>query len=193
MPYTPKDYKYLLGTAGFSDNALNSHFKLYEGYVKNTNTLVEDLGKMTEAGEAGTPAHSELQRRLGWEWNGMRLHEIYFGAMTKEFKPLASDSPLMAEINRIYGSYDAWEKDFKTIGMMRGMGWIILYYDPESKELFNTWINEHDVGHLAGCTPLLAMDVLEHAYIFDYGTNRADYIDAFIKAIDWNVVSKRFA
>lgn len=192
MAYEAKKYEHLLGTPGFSDTALKNHFTLYEGYVKNVNAMIEALEEMTKAGKTGTPAHSEVQRRLGWEWNGMRLHEVYFGNITKNKSALSPESPLYAEIQRLYGSYENWEKDFKAVGMMRGMGWTILYYDPESKELFNVWVNEHDVGHLAGCTPLLAMDVLEHAYIFDYGIKRADYIEAFLKAIDWNAVSGRF-
>ena len=89
-------------------------------------------------------------------------------------------------------SYQDWEKAFKAVGTMRGIGWVILYYDPEGKRFFNCWVNEHDVGHLAGAIPLLVMDVFEHAYMVDYGLKKADYIEAFFKAIDWSVVEKRF-
>ena len=75
---------------------------------------------------------------------------------------------------------------------MRGIGWVVLYFD-ETGLLNISWINEHDVGHLAGAKPLLVMDVFEHAYITDYGIKRADYIEAFWKAIDWDVVEKRLA
>ena len=85
-----------------------------------------------------------------------------------------------------------FEKDFKANASMRGIGWVVLYYDPLSKKLFNVWINEHDVGHLSGCIPILVLDVFEHAYMVDYGLKKVDYIEAFFKAIDWDIIAKRF-
>ncbi len=185
--YTPKDFKHLLGLAGLSDTLLNNHFTLYEGYVKNTNALVNLL----ETKEIGTPEFAELQRRLGWEWNGMRLHELYFENMTTEtVKP--AETSIEKKITEIYGSYDNWKKSFIGVGTMRGIGWVVLYQDPANNELFTTWINEHDLGHLAGCKPLLVMDVFEHAYMTDYGIKKADYIETFFRSIDWTVVEKRF-
>lgn len=185
--YTPKDFKHLLGLAGLSDTLLTNHFTLYEGYVKNTNTLINLL----ETKEIGTPEFAELQRRLGWEWNGMRLHELYFENMTTEtVKP--AESAIEKKITEIYGSYDNWKKNFIGVGTMRGIGWVVLYQDPVNNELFTTWINEHDLGHLAGCKPLLVMDVFEHAYMTDYGIKKADYIETFFRSIDWTVVEKRF-
>ena len=192
MTYEAKTYDHLLGTPGFSDQLLKNHFALYQGYVKNVNTMVQELDALVKEGKAGTPAHSEIKRRFGWEFNGMRLHELYFGNMTKASTALASDSALMSELLRIYGAYENWEKDFRAVAAMRGIGWAILYHDPESQELFNVWVNEHDVGHLAGAIPLLVLDVLEHAYTLDYGIKRADYIEAFFKAVDWGAVVKRF-
>lgn len=191
--YEPKTYDRLLGTPGFSDQLLKNHFALYQGYVKNVNTMIQELEALVKNGKAGTPAHSEIQRRFGWEFNGMRLHELYFGNMSKSSAALAEDAPLMQDLRRIYKSYEAWEKDFRAVAAMRGIGWTILYHDPESKELFNVWVNEHDVGHLAGAVPLLVLDVFEHAYTLDYGLKKAEYIEAFFKAIDWNAVAERFA
>lgn len=188
MTYIPKKFDHLLGLSGLSDALLTNHFALYEGYVKNTNTLLELLS----AKEPGTPEYSELKRRFGWEWNGMRLHELYFGNMSKETAPI-SDGPLKEKIISAYGSLENWQKDFLAAGAMRGIGWVVLTHDAESGELFNTWINEHDGGHLAGTTPLLVMDVFEHAFMLDYGTKRADYLSAFIAAIDWKAIESRFA
>ena len=190
--YESKTYDHLLGTPGFSDQLLKNHFTLYQGYVKNVNALVQELVAMTKEGKGGTLSHAELQRRFGWEFNGMRLHELYFGNMAKSSTPPVEDSALIANLKRIYGSYEAWENDFRTVGAMRGIGWTVLYYDPAANEFFNVWVNEHDVGHLAGCVPLLVLDVFEHAYTLDYGIKKTDYIDAFFKAIDWNVVGQRF-
>lgn len=150
--------------------------------------MIELLDKL----EPGTPEYSELQRRFGWEFNGMRLHELYFGNMIKGGKALNKNSPFAKELVKVYGSLENWEKNFKAVGAMRGIGWAVLVYDPQQKELFNLWINEHDVGHLTGTVPLLVMDVFEHAFMIDYGLNRADYIKAFTDSVDWDVVAERF-
>ncbi|MFZ3032310.1 MAG: Fe-Mn family superoxide dismutase [Candidatus Moraniibacteriota bacterium] len=184
--YTAKDFKHLLGLPGLSDTLLTNHFTLYEGYVKNTNALVSLL----EAKEIGTPEYSELQRRFGWEWNGMRLHEIYFENMTKESGEQAAGT-LKEKIEASYGTLENWKKNFIGVGAMRGIGWVILYQDSSTGRLFNAWINEHDAGHLAGATPLLVMDVFEHAYMTDYGIKKADYIETFFRSIDWNIVTNR--
>lgn len=184
--YTAKDFKHLLGLSGLSDTLLTNHFTLYEGYVKNTNALAELLGTK----EIGTPEYSELQRRFGWEWNGMRLHELYFENMTKESGEQAAGT-LKEKIEASYGTLENWKKNFVGVGAMRGIGWVILYQDPSTGRLFNAWINEHDAGHLAGATPLLVMDVFEHAYMTDYGIKKADYIETFFRSIDWNTVTNR--
>ena len=103
------------------------------------------------------------------------------------------ESRLFRKITEDFGTYENWEKDFKAVGTMRGIGWAILYYDLEAGRLFNVWVNEHDMGHLAGATPLLVLDVFEHAYMLDYGLKKADYIEAFFRAIDWNEAAKRFS
>ncbi len=192
MTFEPKNYDKLIGTPGFSDELLKNHFTLYQGYVKNVNTLIQELELLLKEGKAGTPGYGELKRRFGWEFNGMRLHELYFRNMIKEGAVFPKESELSKNLIRVYGTYENWEKDFKAVGGMRGIGWAILYYDPESKEFFNVWVSEHDMGHLAGAAPLLVLDVFEHAYTLDYGIKKADYIEAFFKAIDWNTVAGRF-
>jgi superoxide dismutase, Fe-Mn family len=194
MSYTAKKYDALLGTPGFSDALLTNHFGLYEGYVKNTNLVLEKLEALAKEGKRATPEYNELKRRFGWEWDGMRLHELYFGNMVKGGTTRMEDnSPLCTKICAQWGSFDEWAKGFKATGTMRGIGWVVLAYDKEGDRLFNVWINEHDVGHLAGAVPLLIMDVFEHAFMLDYGVKRADYIEAFWNAIDWKVVESRLA
>lgn len=185
--YQAKNYEHLIGLQGMSEALLKNHFTLYQGYVTNANKLVDLL----KAKEVGTPEYSELQRRLGWEWNGMRLHELYFENMTLDSKPLDESSLLGKKITEVFGSVENWTKNFKGIGTMRGIGWVMLVYDKEVNKLFNVWVNEHDVGHLAGVTPLLVMDVFEHSFMLDYGLKRADYIEAFWKNIDWDIVTTR--
>jgi Fe-Mn family superoxide dismutase len=192
MKYEPRNFDHLLGTEGFSNTLLNNHFTLYKGYVTNTNKLTDTLDGLLKEGKLATPEYAELSRRFGWEFNGMRLHEYYFENMAKGGAALDRSGGLAGMIAREFGSYEQWEKDFKGTGTMRGIGWTALYFDTVAKHLYNVWINEHDGGHLSGCVPLLIMDVFEHAFVTDYQLKRADYIEAFFKAISWKAVSDRF-
>lgn len=189
--YSPKNYDALLGTAGFSDQLLKNHFTLYQGYVTNTNKLSDALSALMKDGKGGTPEFAEMKRRFGWEFDGMRLHEYYFDNLVKGGHKCDPKCDLLKKMNKDFGSFENWEKDFRATGAMRGIGWVVLYLDKEADRLFNVWINEHDTGHFAGCTPLLVMDVFEHAFMLDYGLKRADYIEAFMKAVDWKKVEKR--
>ena len=190
MTYSAKDYSNLIGMEGFSETLLKNHFTLYQGYVTNTNKLMDLLAAMLKEGKVGTPEYGELKRRMGFEFNGMRLHEYYFdnlggkGALDKSGK-------LGKKLAEDFGSYEGWERDFKGTGTMRGIGWAILYQDNITGKLMNQWINEHETGHPAGCTPILVMDVFEHAFITDYGLKRADYIESFFKNMNWSAVEGR--
>jgi Fe-Mn family superoxide dismutase len=184
--YQKKDYTYLLGMEGFSDELLKMHFQLYQGYVKNTNLLLA----MLKERERDAYNFGAIKRRIAWELDGMRLHELYFENLggSGSLKP---SSPLYQKLVENFGSFKEWKREFIETGMLRGIGWVILYQDPQTGELFNLWINEHDVGHLAGGMPLLVMDVFEHAYMPQYGLDREGYITAFFNNINWPVVSKR--
>jgi len=190
MAYEAKDYSKLIGMEGFSETLLKNHFTLYQGYVTNTNKLMDTLASMLKEGKVGTPEYAELKRRMGWEFNGMRLHEYYFGNLGGK-TAVDKSGKLANKLAENFGSYEDWEKDFRGTGAMRGIGWVILYQDNVSGELFNQWINEHDVGHPAGCLPILVMDVFEHAFMIDYGLKKADYIETFFKNTNWAVVESR--
>jgi Fe-Mn family superoxide dismutase len=190
MAYSAKDYSRLIGMEGFSETLLNNHFALYQGYVTNTNKLLDSLAAMLKEGKVATPEYAELKRRLGFEFNGMRLHEYYFenlggkGTVDKSGK-------LGKKLAGEFGSYEDWERDFRGTATMRGIGWAILYQDNLTGRLINQWINEHETGHPAGCTPLLVLDVFEHAFMIDYGLKRADYIESFFKNINWSAAEAR--
>ena len=158
--------------------------------MTNTNKLLDTLEQMLKEDKTATPEFAELKRRLGWEFNGMRLHELYFDNLGGK-TPLDKYGNFAKKLAGEFGSVEAWEKDFRATGAMRGIGWVVLYQDNVSGKLFNQWINEHDTGHPAGCVPVLVMDVFEHAYMPDYGIKRAAYIDAFFKNIDWSVPASR--
>ncbi|HEX5835225.1 MAG TPA: superoxide dismutase [Pyrinomonadaceae bacterium] len=187
----------LSGLKGISDQTLEMHFKLYEGYVKETNNLTERIGEFIKDGNVDhdeLPAYSELTRRLGFEYNGMVLHEYYFdnlisGAGTGD--PDKS-SKFVKAAEASFGSYDIWKTDFVGIGKMRGVGWAICYQNPANGRLSNHWITLHEIGNVAGFTPILVMDVWEHAFLLDYKpAERPKYIEAFFANIAWGEVEKR--
>ncbi len=190
MSYAPRDYARLLGTPGFSETLLKNHFTLYQGYVTNTNRILDTLAAALREGSAAPPPpeHAELRRRLGWEFNGMRLHELYFENLGGA-RPLSAFPAIEKRIAAAFGSAAGWEKDFRAAATMRGIGWVVLYQDGD--RLVNFWVNEHDVANPAGCVPLLVLDVFEHAFLTDYGLKRADYVDAFLGSVNWEAVAAR--
>lgn len=193
FPFTPKNFDHLLGKVeGIDDALLKMHFKLYQGYVTNTNTLLQKIRELDSTKMNRTPEFAGLKRMLGWEMDGMLLHELYFENLGKN-EPLKEGNPLLAKMSDDYGSFDKWKEDFIATGLMRGIGWVIAYIDPKDGHLTNVWVNEHDVGHIVAGNPLLVMDVWEHAYITEFGLDRAKYIDTFFNNINWDVVSKRFS
>ncbi|GAN33417.1 MAG: twin-arginine translocation signal domain-containing protein [Candidatus Brocadia sp. AMX2] len=190
MSYNAKDYSKLIGMEGFSDTLLKNHFTLYQGYVTNTNKVLDTLSQMLKEGKTANPEFAELKRRLGWEFNGMRLHEYYFENLGGK-AGINKEGKLAKKMADAFGDYATWEKDFRAVGAMRGIGWAVLYQDSANGQLINFWVNEHDVSHPAGCNPILIMDVFEHAFMIDYGLKRADYIEAFFKNIDWSAAEAR--
>ena len=190
MTYAAKDYSKLIGMQGFSEALLKNHFTLYQGYVTNTNKLLENMSVLLKEDKAATPEFAEMKRRFGWEFNGMRLHELYFENLGGNGRPNLEGRLAKKKIED-FGSIEAWEKDFRGVSTMRGIGWAVLYQDNVSGKLLNFWINEHDTGHPAGCTPLLILDVFEHAFMLDYQLKRPDYIAAFFANVDWQVVESR--
>nr|WP_234943794.1 Fe-Mn family superoxide dismutase [Dehalococcoides mccartyi] len=159
--------------------------------MNNTNKLSDTLKTMLAEGKTAAPEYAELKRRFGFEFDGMRLHEYYFSNLGKS-APLSNTGKLYQALSAEFGSYQLWETDFKATASMRGIGWVILYKDSQTGRLFNQWINEHETGHLAGITPILVIDIFEHAFMTDYGLKRADYIAAFLKNINWDEAEKRF-
>lgn len=189
--YLKLDFPFLKGLKGISDAQMEVHFGLYAGYVTNTNKVNELLAEMSKNGQAGTPVWAEVNRRAGWEYNGMRLHELYFGNLYPGGKG-APGPKLKKALEKTFGSFEVWKSDFLACGTMRGIGWAILYRDPISNVLSNHWITEHDLGHPAGFTPLLVLDVFEHAFMVDYRpAERKKYIEAFFENVNWDEVEYR--
>lgn len=193
IKYRPKQFS-LSKLQGISDKTLEMHFKLYEGYVKSVNELNQKIGDLLADGKVDNeefPAYSELTRRLGFEYNGMVLHEYYFGNL-KSGGSGSPDRTFAAAAEKIFGSYDFWRTDFVSVGKMRGVGWAVCYQDPNSGAISNHWITLHEVGNVSGFNPILVMDAWEHAFILDYApADRPKYIEAFFANVDWNVIQSR--
>ncbi|MGH7966489.1 MAG: superoxide dismutase [Candidatus Binatia bacterium] len=190
--YKPREF-HLSGLNGISDRTLEMHFGLYQGYVKNTNELTEELLDMVQKGEmtATHPAYSELTRRLGFEYGGMVLHEYFFENLAPQGRGAPSHQ-LKQALEQNFGSVDKWKAAFVAVGNMRGVGWAILYQDPATGQLSNHWIALHQDGVPSGFKPILVMDVWEHAFLLDYKpSDRGKYIEAFFSNIDWNILDKR--
>jgi len=194
--YTARQFN-LSGLKGISDQTLEMHFKLYEGYVKETNNLTTRITEFIKDGNVDQeemPAYSELTRRLGFEYNGMVLHEYYFdnlqsGGGTSD---PAKNSVFVKAAESTFGSYDIWKADFVGIGKMRGVGWAICNQNPGNGRISNHWITLHETGNVAGFNPILVMDVWEHAFLLDYKpAERPKYIEAFFSNINWTEVEKR--
>jgi Fe-Mn family superoxide dismutase len=194
-PYRARTFD-LHGLEGISDKTLELHFGLYAGYVKNTNLLNEQLVDMLHRGESSGPAYAEMSRRLGFEYNGMVLHEWYFGNLTREGGggEVNSSSDLGRALGESFGDIETWKKDFAALGAMRGVGWVVTYEDPATKRLSNHWITLHEDGHVAGFRPIIVMDVWEHAFLLDYKpADRAKYVEAFLTNIDLNAAERRLS
>ena len=195
QPYKTKSFN-LHGLEGISDKTIDMHLSLYEGYVKATNALQGRIAEFLKDGHVDQeefPAYSELTRRLGFEFNGMVLHEYYFENLT----PKASSRPdsasaFLRQAEASFGTYERWKTDFASVGKMRGVGWAICFQDPATSRLSNHWVTLHEHGNVAGFRPVLVMDVWEHAFLLDYApSDRAQYITSFFANVNWRVVDRR--
>lgn len=179
---------------GISQKQIDVHLGLYQGYVKHVNLLQEQIEKLNASDPQQNAYTIEcLRRRLGWEFNGMRMHEFYFPQF--EGGPVApsTESPLMKHIVSSFGSWDAFVETYKKVCMSRGPGWAILSLDAQSKSLHVSWTTEHEQGTLADTHILLAGDMWEHAFMVDLvPSEKATHIEAFLSNINWSVIEKRY-
>lgn len=192
--YTPMQFAHLKGLNGISDAVLESHFKLYEGYVNRTNKLTETLMGAQQKGEAAgaNPAYAEMTRRLGFEYNGMVLHEYYFGNMKPGGSGATPGGKLKKAMEESFGSFENWLSDFKAVSTMPGIGWSVTFQDPRTGWLSNHWITLHETNNIAGFKPIIVMDAWEHAFVPDYKPfERAKYVDAYFSNIDYDACESR--
>jgi len=190
-----EEIKFNIGElTGMSADSVTEHLKLYAGYVKHTNLILSKIEEMSKDSEANAYALGELQRRFGFEFDGMRNHEYYFKSLEGGAQSLSSESALINAIAKEWGSFDAWLTRFKAVALTRGIGWAILYYDKTTGRLLNSWVDEQHLGHLTGLSPILALDVWEHAFVPDYkASGKKAYVEDFFKNLNWSVIEKNFS
>ncbi|MEK7642445.1 MAG: Fe-Mn family superoxide dismutase [Patescibacteria group bacterium] len=178
---------------GISEKTIEEHMKLYQGYVKHTNLILEHIEELAKDAERYAYELGEIQRRFSFEFNGMRNHEVYFASLEGGSKVLNEKSSLKNKIIEEFGNFDLWLNRFKSIALTRGIGWAILYWDSNSNRLLNAWVDEQHLGQLSGCTPVLALDMWEHSYVADYNpSGKKQYAEDFLENLNWEVVEENF-
>ena len=182
---------------GISAKTIEEHLKLYAGYVKNANAVIEKISSLSQEffskGADNSYLIGELFRRFSFEYNGMRNHEFYFRSFENGPAALADKSPLRATISETFGSFDAFLNRFKAIALTRGVGWAMLYFDPLTKRLLTQWVDEQHLGQLNGCQTILALDMWEHSYVADYQpSGKKNYVEDFFANLNWGAVEKNF-
>ncbi len=189
MAHQPRKFE-LKGLDGISDNQISQHMDiLYAGYVNKLNEIEERLKgvDITKANQVFSDFRA-LKAEESFALNGVVLHELYFGNLGgKAALPTGKLQDLMA---RDFGSFEDWADNFKACGMA-ARGWVILGMSAYDGRLHNYCLDTHNFNFPAMCTPLLVMDVYEHAYAIDYGVKRPPYIEAFMKNIDWEAAVNR--
>lgn len=191
-PFTAKAFV-IPELTGISVKTIEEHLKLYQGYVKNANLILEHIDELAGNSEKYAYELGELQRRFAFEFDGMRNHEYYFDALEGGASSFPADSVLQTNIEKEWGSYDAWLARFKAIALTRGIGWAMLYYDRKTTRLIMQWVDEQHLGQLTGLSPIIALDMWEHSYLFDYTpADKKKYVDAFFENLNWNNIEDNF-
>ncbi len=193
MTYTARTFT-LPELPGLSKEQVEAHLALYEGYVKHTNLILEKIAELREKDAEGNAyIINELRRRMGFEFDGMRMHEYYFEQLEGGSEDAQKESPLADAATEKYGSIEGFVKHLKEVASTRGIGWTVVYYDPSVRTLHTAWVNDHELGQLSGLPIILALDMWEHAYMVDYlPKEKMGYVDAFLKNLNWSVIEGRF-
>lgn len=192
-----QEQKWAIGELkGISAKNIEEHLKLYAGYVKNTNTILEKINEYRGyTGEDSFAPYviNELYRRFSFEYNGMKNHEIYFDSLEGGGVALNTESNLHKKIVEDFGSCEKFLEDFKTLALTRGIGWATLWYNKERDMLLTSWIDEQHLGQLNNTTMILGIDMWEHAYVYDYPTSeKKKYVEAFFENLNWSKIEKNF-
>ncbi|MBP6857917.1 MAG: superoxide dismutase [Candidatus Pacebacteria bacterium] len=186
------EQKFQIGPlVGISEKNIEEHLKLYSGYVKNANAVIEKVATLD--GEKDAYLVGEMFRRFSFEYNGMRNHEIYFSLLEGSPTPLNPESELGKTLLGLFGSYEKFVQEFTSLAMTRGVGWAVLWYDKKEKKILASWVDEQHLGQLNGAEMIFALDMWEHSYVVDYQpSGKKQYVEDFFKNVNWAVVEKYF-
>lgn len=189
-----EEIKFNIGTLkGISVKNIEEHLKLYAGYVNNSNLVLTKIEELSADAENNIGILSGLQKRFGFEYDGMRNHEIYFSSLSGGASSLPENSKLKEAIAAEWGSFEKWLALFRTIATTRGIGWVMLYFDKKESRLLNAWVDEHHLGQLQNCAPILTLDMWEHAYLLDYlPSEKKKYIEDFFENLNWKAIEENF-
>lgn len=176
---------------GISAKSIEEHIKLYEGYVKNANLIIEKMSTLDS--EKDPYIAGELFRRFSFEYNGMRNHEIYFSSLEGGPMPFNPESKLGESLVKLFGSYETFVKEFSALALTRGIGWAVLWYDNKVEKFLASWVDEQHLGQLNGCYMILALDMWEHSYVADYQpSGKKQYIADFFENLNWSVIEETY-
>lgn len=183
----------LKGLKGFSTKNIEEHLKLYSGYVKHANLILEKINTLDKNDPNNSYLLNELQRRFSFEFNGVRNHEYYFSSLENGPISIKKDSTLKTALQKDFGSFENWLNEFQRMALTRGIGWAILSYDPKTNQLLNHWVDEQHIGHLTSTNPIICLDMWEHSYYLDYSpAEKKKYIETFFDNLNWSIVEENF-
>lgn len=193
MSYAARTFK-IPALKGLSEKQLKVHLALYEGYVKHLNVILDTIKELREKdAEKNAFVINELRRRMGFEFDGMRMHEYYFEQLEDEAKEPSESSPLKDAVTERYGDWEKFIAHLKEVAGTRGIGWTVVYYDVAERQAHTAWVGDHELGQFAGLPIILAIDMWEHAYMIDYvPADKKSYVEAYLENLNWDVVEKRF-
>jgi Fe-Mn family superoxide dismutase len=178
---------------GISKQNIEEHLKLYKGYVTNTNFIINKIQELLKDKENNMYFLGELRRRFSFEFDGVRNHEIFFSLIENGYRELPENSEFKKRIERDWNSFENFLDELRTTAVTRGTGWVIVYFDRLTDNIFIQWVDEHHLGQLTGLSPILAIDMWEHAFVYDYPTSeKKKYIEAFLGNLDWQKVEENF-
>jgi len=190
--FTPQTFN-IPELKGISKITIEEHIKLYEGYVKNTNTILTHISDLLKDSEKFAYELGELQRRFSFEFDGMRNHEYYFEQLEGGPTEINESSVFAKKVTESFGSTKNLIERLSSIALTRGIGWSMLYFDKKTNQLLTAWVDEQHMGHLTGLAPIVAIDVWEHSYVLDYKpSGKKNYVSDYVTQINWSVVEKRF-
>ena len=179
----------LTAVKGLSKKAIDLHLGLYKGYVDNLNKLLEQNSK------GGSPLVTDgYNRRFAFEYNGVKLHELFFEQLAGKRRQPLTDSDWVEALKEDFGDFNGWKSKIETLATTRGVGWVLTLRERGTSRLHNFWVDLHHLHMPADSQIVFALDLWEHAFLTDFTpAQKADYVKTVLENVDWAIVEQRFA